>query len=213
MSAIKRENFGIHNQMHWNFFSDIYILNQAERIDRWQLCKRELARIGIERYNQFLSIPADPPMKSFCISQHEMIKTFVREGGSTLLALEDDVIFGWTGHIEQALAELSDDWDVLYLGCNLRGQRPTAYAPHLKRIIMAWMSQAICYSKKGAEFVASHYNPESGQMFDDWLSEQLPVLKAFVLAPMCAGQRPGYSDLWGAQTDYTSTIEQGNLLL
>lgn len=214
MSTIKRDNFGLYNnQMDWNFFSDIYILNQAERVDRWQLCKRELAKVGIERYNQFLSIPADPPMKSFCISQHEMIKTFVREGGSTLLALEDDVIFGHIGRLEAAIEQLPEDWDVFYLGCNLRGERPIRYSNDLCRIRIAWMSHSIAYSRKGADFVAQEYDPEKGQMFDDWLSIHLAALNSFVIAPMIAGQRPGHSDLWGAQTDYTSTIEQGNLLL
>lgn len=199
--------------MNWSFFSDIYVLNQTERPDRWMKCKQELARVGIENYNQFLSIPDPLPMKSFCISQYELIKTFVREGGSTLLGLEDDVLFTDLNTLQEAILQLPAEWDVLYLGCNLRGQRPEPYTNNLRRIKTAWTSHAIAYSRKAAQYIIDNYNPELGQMYDDWLSGQLDHLNAFVLAPMIAYQRPGKSDLWGCETDYTSTINEGNLLL
>jgi hypothetical protein len=200
----------------WNWFSDIYVLNQAERTDRWELCKQELARVGINDFSQFLSIPADPPMLSFCISQHEMLKTFLREGGVRLLDLEDDVIFNehlWG--LETAISQLPEDWDFFYLGCNLQGQSPGKFSSNLSIPRAAWMSHAIGYSRRYAEFIVKHYDPKS-QMYDDWLGGQLSLYrppKAFVVNPMCAGQRPGKSDLWGAWTDYTQTIIQGNELL
>lgn len=199
--------------MNWDFFSDIYVLNQQDRPDRWKECEAELKRVGMPYYYQFYSIPADPPMKSFCLSQHEILKTFVREGGQTLLDLEDDVVFNSLEPLEKALEQLPQDWDIVYLGCNLRGIIPRPYSENLRIPSSPWMTHAIGYSRKAAEYIAKHYDPLTNQMFDDWLSHNISLFNTFLVAPMVAGQRPGKSDLWGCQTDYTSTIKEGNLLL
>lgn len=197
--------------MNWDFFSDVYILNQQERIDRWLLCQRELARVGIENYSQFYSVPMDPPMKSFCFSQRELINTFLREGGDTLLALEDDCLFDNLSPLEAAIDQLPPDWDMLYLGGNLRGINPRPYSENLRIPQNPWQTHAIAYSRRGANKI--NYDPSTGQMFDDWLAEKIFQFKVFLVAPMVAWQRPGFSNIWGANTDYTETHKQGNALI
>ena len=75
------------------------------------------------------------------------------------------------------------------------------------------MTHAVAYSKKAAKVIAEEYDPKNAQMYDDWLSHNIARFKTFLIAPMIAGQRPGFSNLWGANTDYTSTIIEGNNLL
>lgn len=198
----------------FDFFHRIYVLNQEERTDRLQTFFNDLLIHGIDiRCEIFYAIPADVPMKSFCISQYGMLRQFLETDGKTLLALEDDCRFEDMGILWRAIDELPDNWDVLYLGCNLKGESPEPYSNHLSKVKTAWMSHAIGYSRKMVEFIVENYKPKEGQMYDDWLSHQLPSKNCFVINPMIAFQRPSFSDLWGCYTDYTSTIEEGNKLL
>lgn len=201
--------------MNWNFFSHVYILNQKERTDRWDQCEDEMERVGIFRYFQFYSAEIKPEFLSFCISQHQMLSKFVQENKEgTLLILEDDCIFPNLSTLDASLQSLPEDFDFVYLGCNLKGVRPAQYSEYLSIPRTAWMSHAIGYSYKYAQYIVENYDPLKGQMFDDWLGSQLSLSpKAFVTKPMVAFQRPGKSDLWNCMTDYTSTITQGNELL
>ena len=57
-------------------------------------------------------------------------------------------------------------------------------------------------------FLLEHQPGFSEQMFDQFLSESLPKLNAYVVAPMVAYQRPRVSSIWNnGHEDYTSIFE------
>lgn len=192
--------------MNWDYFDKIMCLNQAERPDRWTQAEEEFKRVGLA-VERFFAIKADVPFHSFCLSQHGMLKRFLESEGQRLLTLEDDVVFRPLNHLEDALSELPEDWDVLYLGANDRGVTPQRYSNRLSRIGMAWTTHAVAYSRKMAEFIVANYPVETFAMYDDWLSNQLPDKQAFIVNPPVAWQRPVMSDLWGTQADYTGCFE------
>lgn len=121
-------------------------------------------------------------------------------------------------HLQKALDELPEDWDVLYLGANItdgvfgiKEYPPTRYSDHLYRVPKAWTSHAIGYSRKMAETIANFYPVGDYHIFDNWLNEfVLPKYKCYLVNPMVAFQRPGFSDLWGNATDYTGAFEWGD---
>ena len=48
-------------------------------------------------------------------------------------------------------------------------------------------------------------------IFDEWLRKNvLSIGRSYVLKPMIAYQRPGKSDIWHGQTDYTGAHTAGN---
>lgn len=149
-----------------------------------------------------------------------MLKTFVASGQPVGLLLEDDVLFQALEHLQEALSELPEDWDVLYLGANItegvtgiRERPPVRHSKHLWRVGAAWTSHCIAYTRNAAQKVISAYDGIS--MYDAWLSDTiLPISKAFIISPMVAFQRPGFSDLWGGvDTDYLGVFELGNNIL
>src|SRR5690348_14832139 len=96
-----------------------YCLNQDSRPDRWNQAKAEFDRVGIKGIQRFASVPAAQGNQSFCLSQYAMLKTFLATGEKILLTFEDDVIFRPMDHMDKALAQLPEDWDILYLGANI----------------------------------------------------------------------------------------------
>lgn len=186
-----------------NFFDHIYCLNQAERPDRWKQAEEEFLRVGLT-VERFTALKADQPFHSFCISQYGMLKQFLETDGNKLLTLEDDVLFKNLDHLSDALSELPDNWDILYLGANDRGITPQKFSKHLCRIKTAWTTHAIAYSRKMVEIIVKNYPVETFAMYDDWLSNQLADHNCFIVNPPVAWQRKGISDLWGGvENDYT----------
>jgi hypothetical protein len=52
------------------------------------------------------------------------------------------------------------------------------------------------------------YDPETKEMYDEWLSRNiLRTNPCFMIRPTIAWQKPGRSDLWGVDTDYTGAWE------
>lgn len=185
------------------YFDKICFLTQAERKDRLADCIAEMRRVGITAH-PFYSIQAGQPYQSFCLSQKQMIKEFFESEGKTFLGLEDDVIFRNMTHLWEAMKELPDDWDIVYLGANVTDEKPERYSKHLRRIRSAWTTHAIGYNRKILKHILDNYKGwEENGMYDDWLSrEVLPKFKCFVITPMIAWQRPVFSDLWGKNVSY-----------
>jgi GR25 family glycosyltransferase involved in LPS biosynthesis len=174
---------------------------------------------GLSGVERFAALPADQPIKSFCLSQYAMLKSFLATGKDTLLALEDDAIFQEYGHLAEALRRLPEDWDIIYLGANItpmvtgiQACPPMASGPSLYRVFRAWTTHAIGYSRKMVERLVKEYDGVA--MYDAWLSEGvLPTCNAYLINPMVAYQRPGLSDLWGQETDYTGAFIHGDKIM
>ncbi len=187
----------------WEFFDSIVYLNQEERKDRLLDCQSELSRVGITA-DPFYSIKAEQPYLSFCLSQKAMLSSLLQKKGNKFLALEDDVKFQNLDHLAEALSELPQDWDMVYLGANVTDEKPERYSNHLRRIRSAWTTHAVAYTRKAIEEIVEKYNSwEANGMFDDWLSREfLPKHNCYIVAPMVAWQRPVFSDLWGNHVSY-----------
>jgi hypothetical protein len=187
----------------FEFFDKILFLNQAKRTDRLLDCQNELKRVGLNA-DPFYSIDAEQPYKSFCLSQIAMLKEFLLTDSKTFLALEDDVLFKDLTHLPDALNELPENWDIVYLGANVTEDKPKYHSPYLRRVRSAWTTHAVGYSRKAVEKIVENYHSwEANGMYDDWLSREfLPNNNCFIVAPMVAWQRPVFSDLWGQNVEY-----------
>jgi hypothetical protein len=122
--------------------------------------------------------------------------------------LEDDVTFSSINHLPQALIDLPEDWDILYLGANVVGTdlcnwpEPEYYTDNLRRVKQAWTTHAIAYSEKGLKYVLDNWDYTNGQIFDDWLRCNLEKMQAYIVYPMVADQREGFSDIWQRKVNY-----------
>jgi hypothetical protein len=129
-------------------------------------------------------------------------------------------VFRDLSHLEQALGELPDDWNIVYLGANLvcwnNGEpEPERHSEHLWRVKAAWTTHAIGYNRKCVYELLAKQPPFSEIMFDNWLSTRLPELQAYCVAPMVAWQRPRVSSIWqrGYVDDYTEIFQESEARL
>lgn len=205
--------------MIWNYFDKIYCINLESRKDRWNSSLTEFHRVGItaERFNAF---SGENKHLAFNRSQYECLKQALKDGCNTFLVLEDDVEFKAIDHLKKALAELPEEWDIVYLGANLIGsdvmrfQKPAKVGQHLSRVYDCWQTHAVAYSRSTAQRIVDSFNPDEFPIYDEWL--RLNILKnvrAYIVNPQIAVQRPDYSDIWNKDVDYTSCFHQGNNIM
>ena len=153
-------------------------------------------RFGISDFERFDAI--DGGYKGFNMSVHGALKD-----ESELLLLEDDCLFtGTINDLLAAKAQLPNDWDLLYLGANIKAPM-NRYSERLNYLTDAWTSHAILYSNKGADWCFKNFDPKGELIYDEWLRAVVQkMLKVFITNPMLALQAPGFSDIWGKDTNY-----------
>jgi hypothetical protein len=194
----------------WAFFETILVINLPHRIDRFGQFLNEAMRVKmhndnpeIKRIDGILNTPG-----SINDGFNKAQRNALEACKGTSLILEDDCIFSDISHLPQALIDLPADWDLCYLGANVVGTdlcswpEPEYYTNNLRRVKQAWTTHAIAYSEKGLEWILKNWNYQDGTMYDDFLRQNLEKLQAYIVCPMVADQRKGYSDIWQRPVDY-----------
>lgn len=187
----------------------------------WPTACAEFERVSVNNVWRFDALPIDGerilgPHQSFNASVRQVLEDFIVSGSESLLFLEDDVTFRDLAHLELALCELPANWDIVYLGANLLcwnradDPQPVRYSDHLFRVRQAWCTHAVGISRKAAQIILDGQPDINEQMVDNFISDILPVLNAFVVAPMVAYQRPHHSAIWNRYDDYTEIFQQSD---
>lgn len=201
----------------WTPFGMRVLLNRPDAYKRWADSLVELNRVGLFNVIRFASLPDIGPHQSFNSSVNAIIKAFYNSKEDTLLFMEDDIVFKNVDHLDQAIKELPDNWDILYLGANLITEqiqsKPERYSKHLCRIQGAWTTHAIVIRKPIAKFIIDNQPGPSEQMVDNWLSANLHRFNAFCVTPMIAYQRPDLSYIWNQHVNYDRIFEETDKLL
>ena len=201
----------------WLFFDRIVCLSLADQ--EWAKGKAEFDRVGLHQVERFQAVKEIGPHESFSHSEREILLDFYHSPAQRLLHLEDDCQFRNLDHLGVALAELPRTWDILYLGANLlmwnngSEPKPERVSDHLFRIKGAWTTHAVAYNKKCVYEILAKQKMFSEQMYDQGLSELLPGLQAYIVAPMVAYQRPRFSSIWNREDDYTPIFEASDARL
>lgn len=174
----------------------VKVVNLERRNDRLEAVTNQIRLFGVndfERFNAF-----EGGISGFNQSMH-----FALENEGELLLLEDDCVFeGTIKTLLKAKEQLPDDWDLLYLGANVKSLQ-VQYSSRLHTLTDAWTSHAILYSSKGADYCFNNFPYLGDTIYDEWLrAHAQKVLKCFVMNPMIAFQSDGWSDIWKANTTY-----------
>lgn len=202
----------------WNFFNDIVCMNLDKRSDRWERMQQVFSEVGISA-RRFSCFTEQDCGGNRYIAYDRTYAGILESGKGPMLVTEDDIELcnNWF-RLADALQELPNDWDVLYLGANLNGTYQQGYSQNLCRIKNALQSYAVAYSEKMRRWIVENYDwklmDADHPIYDEWLRRIVqPQFNCFVMRPMIIQQVPGYSDLWEMETNYRLTFEQSNLLL
>ena len=193
-------------------FHYIVVLTTEPRFDRRYLFLRD----SEFTFSWFNAIYDKDPHRSFNLSQQAIIQDFVDSDADNILVMEDDADYRHGHLLDTVMQELPDDWDMLYLGANVKPHDNIKcwewHSEHLARIYNAYCTHAVAYRRPVARYIAEHYKAQ--QMYDAFLDEQvLHRFKAYITVPFMSFQRPTMSSLWDRTVDYTDTFQVSEYLL
>lgn len=135
----------------------------------------------------------DPAIASSCTHVDAL-----RGVNGMLLVCEDDVCFLNQSRevFNKAFAQLSENWDMLYLGGNIH-EPAERFSDNLFRVKKGvHCNHAILYSEKARNTILSTYDVWTNEIkfFDHWLYlVGQDMMNCFICSPMIAYQKPGYS--------------------
>lgn len=192
-----------------NTFHTAYCLTLPHRTDRQFQVQKEFRQAGLS-IPFFYALPGATNVQSFNLSSQAMLSNAI----GTLITFEDDVQFVRPLNIAiDAIRQLPDDWDVVYLGANVTDPAPERYSRNLVRVRRAWTTHAVGYSESAREKILAGFDPMANQVYDDYLSSMLDQLKAYVVTPMVAYQRQCRADLFNPMANYFGIFKRSDRLL
>ena len=177
-------------------------INLKDRPDRWVEFTSQQFPFKVERFE---AIKEAPGWQGCRKSYLECLKIASRGTEPTLIMEDDCVILGDWGLVEQAMSELPDDWDVLYLGATLN-EPLVKHSEHLYRLTWAWTTHAIIW--RGGLAVGHVFNHEDDiGKIDVFLSNEIQAkFKCYIIYPLFATQRNGISNIVKGWQDYDKLI-------
>ena len=177
------------------------VINLNSRRDKWKASEMELSpHFKLERVSAI---------------RHEwgwvgLAKTFNKifaEAEGDVLIFEDDATYrGWATHLENAIKDLPEGWEMLMLGANIKDQRIDRINNTLARTYGAWTTHAIYYSHKLCKELATL---EFSVPIDEYFRTVIhPRGNSYIVYPFLSYQRPSDSDIEGGFKDYTSLFQE-----
>jgi hypothetical protein len=180
---------------------DVVVINLETRSDRLEEVRKEMKRIGFENFIRFPGFKGGD--RGSVLSHLHCIN-----GRGNRFIFEDDVYFEpeIITTLSAAIKELPDDFDMLYLGANVKTPQER-YSEHLFTIKGGThTNHAILFSDHARQLIPTLYDPDKNpitHIFDHWLfMEGQKIMKCFCVYPMVAFQRGGYSDVRFQWFDY-----------
>ena len=170
-------------------------------LHRWQEAHTELTRIGIKP-DKFPAIYNEDPVKSFNQSKQKILSSITEK----TLVVEDDVQFINVEFWMDIFNDAPKDFDLLYLGGNVIEPNNKRVSEYWWQCTDTWTTHAIIYSFEGAKKILELWDGEL--IYDEFLRQNQPRLKAFICKPFLAVQRPGYSSLQNQMVNYSHIFEE-----
>jgi glycosyl transferase family 25 len=200
-----------------DYFDRIYCINLYRRVDRWNLVKEEFNKhsLMVNRYSAIdgndlnLEVFSNPSVfetvgqLGCLISHYNVIKTAKYHNLSSVLIMEDDIIFcdDFNLHLEQKMQDVPENWDMLFFGAN-HITRPIRVTDNIYKMTRAY--SAHCYAIKNTMFDSLlEILCQFKEPLDVTYANLQPNINSYVVNPHLVWQNPGYSDICEQPVDYT----------
>lgn len=218
-----------------NVFNKIYIINLDYRKDRWQTINTHLNEIGIPDFERVSAtkLNFESDISKVQLAQiscfHSHLKTLRKAHQLNLnkvLILEDDCKFI---NVEN-LKFITNDFDILYLGCNrkiYKNNNNLIYLSDIEKvndnivkIKECGTTHAIMYSKNFINKIIEMYSTDDiffqkaftleekysvYDIFLNWFTEQNSIQK-YAMYPIICSQYESFSDIQYCNTNYDEEI-------
>lgn len=204
-----------------DYFDKIYCINLDRRTDRWEKCKAEFDKFGIE-VERFSALDGNTltynnqRLKSGEVglirSNLELIKKAKENKYKNILIFEDDVEFtnNFNEKFEKYIKQVPEDWSFLYLGGNHVGGT-VPINRNLHRVIHSYTTHAFAINAKIYDVIIDVLQKETEPVDVTYalLQKNNP---SYVFRPHLAWQAEGFSDIVKENVNYNFLKEEKNFI-
>ena len=152
-------------------------------------------------------VEADDKFLSAALTARELLRWASMH--EQALVIEEDLIFidGYEDIWHEAKYSVPDDWEMIFFGANLteKAERIDKYWVKLNG---CWMGHCFAVNSKSAKKILAYM--EDNELMGDVVFNQMQqkgLINAYLITPMIAYQRPGYSNLVEKVVDYKQAME------
>jgi len=206
-----------------DFFDKTYCVNLDKRKNRWDECVTELTKWGIEGVERVSAVDGstlnmsdyntkvEPGALGLILTNIEIIKEAKEKNYSSILILEDDVIFtDEVNNISDYFSQLPEDWEMLYLGGNhnthMGDKPPILINDKVSKIHNTYTTH--CVGIKNTMFdVILNNLPKLSEPIDVQYANLQKIFNVYCFYPAIAKQRVGFSDIQNQTLDYNWLIK------
>lgn len=216
----------------FQIFDKIYCIHLPEEKKRFDLLQVELSRFNLQSRTEY--IHADPPSKNFKmnnmrrnsrgefgvnLSQIKAIVHATVSNNQCPLFIEDDIVFApdTIDRLNEAIEELPENWELLYLGGHPRGPIPQYQAKRYSKnlVKIGRFSFAECYAINNKNGLLLKFFDEwtdriskEKAMYDIILGDFAAKCNAYCVYPLISKQYTGMSSISGKYDDKNNLIKR-----
>lgn len=146
-------------------------------------------------------------------TMYSLLSECLTAGLNNVLICEDDLVF-IKPHpneiIEKCLEQLPDNYDCLFLGCNLWQTIVYKYSPNLIQLYDSYATQSVLYSKSAMIKIVKAIEEMKGIVPLDILIKEkiMPDGNTYCAFPNLTSQINSYSDIERKYIDYSKILEE-----
>jgi hypothetical protein len=187
-----------------DYFDKILCTNAPQNEVRWETTRITINSDKLEK----VFVEHEDKWKSVNLTA-KMLLEIACEYDRTLI-IEDDILLkdGWQDKWKEAEPHIPEDWDMLYMGANLQ-RYSYEYNEHWVKIGGCWTGHCFGLNRKSAQYILDEFNKDEFVVGDALFMhlQQYQKINAYLINPMFAYQRPGWSDLQDKWVDYNGMMD------
>lgn len=190
----------------------IFIISLEERKeDRLMPLLFKLHELGFENYTVCRAIKNKNGALGLIETIKKLFTECVEQGLENILVFEDDVSFitdNIKDKINVCLSQAPEDFDCIYLGCNLWQNVVFNYSPNLIQLYDAYGLQSVIYSRKAmAKIIEAIDNMKAFVPLDVLIQNRLMAhAKCFCSYPALTSQIVSYSNIQNKVQDWGKVL-------
>ena len=206
-----------------NLFDKTYCVNLDRRKERWEECLTEFSKWDIKEVQRISAVDGNdlditqyntklnPGELGLVLTNIEIIKKAKKQNLSSILILEDDVIFtDEIKNISDYFDLLPTDWDMIYFGGNhnthMGVKAPQIINDKVSKLHNTYTTHCIGIKNNMFDVLLSILPKLNGPLDVEYAKLQ-KIFNIYSFYPAIAKQRVGFSDIQNKTLDYNWLIK------
>jgi GR25 family glycosyltransferase involved in LPS biosynthesis len=193
---------------NWHDFIDgVFVINLAHRIDRKMDFSDQMRKHHI-RFELFDAVKRNDGREGIYHSMFQLLQSCLYRGYKNVLVFEDDAEIihpQFEAIFTEAVRELPDDYDMLYLGINHTVPFLKFYSDFLLPVCRGFSLHAVLWSESGMKKFVSM--PMQLPIDTNMATKIQKDGKCFAVYPTLVSQKPGMSDIEHRPTYWRHALE------